>query len=105
LEQPVVSEQALYWRLRGPVGVLTLAKAITSEAKSEIERYFLLTELCLELSRVRPSGGPGNLSVQHVRSSLRDVVNELRATLPTESLIKLPALADYSKTAFEEILK
>jgi hypothetical protein len=87
------------------VGVVMLAKAIMAEAKSETEHYFLLTELCLELSRVRPKAGPGNLSVHHVRSALRDVTNELRAELPTESLIKLPALADYSKTAFEEILK
>jgi hypothetical protein len=42
LERPVVSEQALAWRLRGPVGVLALAQAIGNEAHTDEERCYLL---------------------------------------------------------------
>ena len=70
LERPAVSDQALTWRLRGPVGVLAVAQAIAKEAKSEQERCFLLTELCLELARVRPQVSPGSLTSQRVRSPI-----------------------------------
>jgi hypothetical protein len=104
LQRPTASEQALAWRLRGPVGVLAVAQAIVKEAKSEHERCFLLTELCLELARVRPQTSPGALSPQHVRSSLRDLITEIRATIPTDALASLPALAEYTNTAFKEVL-
>ena len=103
LEQPVVSEQALDWRLRGPVGVMALAQAVGKEARSEQERCFLLTELCLELARVRPHTSPGSLSAAHVRKSLHQLAKEIRATISADALASLPALASYTKSAFEEI--
>lgn len=105
LEQPVVSEQALEWRLRGPVGVLALAQALSKEARSEQERCFLLTELCLELARVRPHVSPGNLSVAHIRKGLHKLAHEIRASISAEALAGFPALASYTEAAFEEICR
>lgn len=103
LEQPVVSEQALDWRLHGPVGAMALAQAVSKEARSEQERCFLLTELCLELARVRPRTSLGSLSAARVRKSLHQLAKEIRATISADALASLPALASYTKSAFEEI--
>jgi hypothetical protein len=105
LERPVVSEQALEWRLHGPVGVIALAQAVGKEARSEQERCFLLTELCLELARVRPQTSPGSFSPARVCKSLRQVTQEIRATISSDALTCLPALATYLKVAFEEIAR
>ncbi|MBI3462528.1 MAG: hypothetical protein HY000_05630 [Planctomycetes bacterium] len=104
LEMPVVSEQALAWRLRGPVGVLALAQAIGKEARSEPERCFLLTELCLELARVRPQEAAGSLSKARIRAALKELIREIRAGVSSDALLGEPALAAYGKTVFEEVL-
>ena len=60
LERPVVSQQALEWRIRGPVGVMALAQAVGKEARSEQERCFPLTELCFGVG----SGATARISRQ-----------------------------------------
>lgn len=102
LEKPVISEQALNWRLHGPVGVLALAQAIGKEAHSEAERCFLLTELCLELRRVRPQSPHGSLDAKRVRAALLELTKEIRATISMEELAKHPMLAAYAQKALEE---
>jgi len=54
---------------------------------------------------VRSQVSPGSLSAQHVRSALRDLISEIRQAMPTDALATLPALADYTKKAFEEVLQ
>lgn len=103
LERPVVSEPALAWRLRGPVGVLALAQAIGKEAHSEEERCFLLTELCLELRRVRLHSPPDALDAKRVRAALAELAEEIRAGISMEALAGMPALAAYTQRAFEEV--
>jgi len=105
LERPAVSEQTLEWRLHGPVGVIALAQAVGREARSEQERCFLLTELCLELTRVRPQTSPGSLSTARVRKSLRKVAQEIRATITSDALVNLPALATYVEVVFREVAR
>ncbi|MBK9315799.1 MAG: hypothetical protein IPM55_16370 [Acidobacteria bacterium] len=105
LERPAVSEQALNWRLRGPIGVLALAQAIGKEAHSDEERCFLLTELCLELTRVKPQTAPGSLSTKRVRAALIELRKEIRVTISLEELARLPMLAAYVQEAFEEASK
>jgi hypothetical protein len=100
LERPVVSEQALAWRLRGPVGVLALAQALGKEAHTDAERCFLLTELCLELGRVRIATAPGSLPAKQVRVALDELVDEIRTSISLEALAGLPALATYVQAAF-----
>jgi hypothetical protein len=105
LERPVISEQALEWRLRGPVGALAFGQAIAKEARSDQERWFLLTELCLELGRVHPQTSAGSLTAQRVRSALCGLMNEIRATIPIDALASQPALANYAAAAFQEVLR
>lgn len=104
LERPAVSKQALAWRLRGPVGALALAQAIGREARSEEERCFLLTELCLELNRIQPRTAPGSLSAEQVRTALAELAKEIRRTISPETLNGLPALAGYVRKALGEDL-
>lgn len=103
LERPVVSDPALEWRLRGPVGVQALANAIGREAKSEAEKCFLLTELCLELGRVRPQEAPGSLGKQKVKAALRQIVVDIRAGIDARALTQHPELAQYAKAVFEKV--
>jgi hypothetical protein len=95
LERPVASAEALNWRLRGPVGVEAISRAIIKEAKSSEEGAFLLVELILELARVRPGEMPGGLSVQEIKSELRRIINQLSTRLSTESLPQDPAFRSY----------
>lgn len=103
LERPVPSKEALEWRLRGPVGVSALAKAMSEAAKSEEERCFLLTELSLELSRVTPALAPGFVPPGEVRNELQTIVSEL-AKLATREVKGLdPSMREYVHAAFKEL--
>jgi len=104
LERPVVSEQSLAWRLRGPVGVLSFAEAIGREAHSDSEKCFLLTELCLELSRVRPQVLTGCLSKQRVGKALKELIRDVRKLMPDDAVVAEPGMAAYAKMAFEEVI-
>lgn len=110
LERPIAAEQALNWRLRGPVGVLALAKAICREAKSSTEQAFLLAELCLELHRVQPQTTDEKcLSVKTIRAAIRDIIVELRQAIPNYALglsatNEYASLARYVETVFEKVL-
>ena len=103
LERPVPSKEALDWRLRGPVGVSALAKAMSEAAKSEEERCFLLTELYLELSRVIPGSAPGFVPPGEVHSELQTMGLEL-AELATRKVKTLdPSMRKYVHAAFKEL--
>ena len=110
LERPVSSGQSLNWRLRGPVGVLALAKAICREAKSSTEQTFLLAELCLELHRVQPlTTDEKCLPVETIRAAIRDVIVELRQAIPNDAngltaTNEYAALARYVQSVFEKVL-
>jgi hypothetical protein len=104
LEKPVYSLESLTWRLRGPVGAVALAQAIGGEARSEAERCFLLTELCLDLARVRPQVGPGSLSKQRVQAALQELIREIHGGLSPAALSADPGLSGYVTAAFAEVL-
>ena len=105
LERPVLSAEALAWRLRGPVGVEALARAILREAHSEQERCFLLAELALELGHAKPASSPGCLSPEKVRDELKKMVTELRDKIDAAAMAGFTTLADYANAAFEEALR
>jgi hypothetical protein len=109
LERPVPSEQSLAWRLRGPVGALALVRAIerdlSGENRPDLERCFLLTEVCLELARVHPKEDPGSLRKVRVRAALRELIEEIREGISSDALADDPVLAAYSRRVFEEVVK
>jgi hypothetical protein len=104
LELPVASEQCLEWRLRGPVGVGALAKAIQKEALGRPEeRAFLLCELALELASVQPKAAPGCLPAEEVRAGLSEVIAEIKQGIDLRSLRGNPDLRDYVNQVFQGV--
>lgn len=108
MERPVASEQALNWRLRGPVGVKALADAIGREAKSATEKAFLIAELCLELHRVQPTTEDEKcLPVKKVRAAIHEVIGELQPiaceSLNVETTTKNETLAKYVESVFAKV--
>lgn len=104
LARPAPSEDALNWRLRGPVGVEAVAQAISKEARNEQEEAFLLAELALELSRVKPSGGTGFLPVEEIKRELKSLVSELQRQVFARVGDAPPSLKTYLECAFKEAL-
>jgi hypothetical protein len=82
LERPAVTLEFLRWRLHGPVGVLALAKALEREAQSDEEKAFLISELILELARVKPQATPGCLPPAQHLAEIRAVMPELKSLVP-----------------------
>ena len=104
LERPAMSNDAIEWRLRGPVGVLSVKNAILKEAKSSDEQVFLLTELALELSRAKPRTAPGCLSVKAVNGQIREMLAELKAQTMESIGNSPPALKEYVRAAFSGVV-
>lgn len=103
LERPAVTREFLQWRLRGPVGVMALADALVREAKSDDERAFLISELALELNRIRPETAPGCLTPEEHKAEVRAVVQELRALVP-EGIGDGPKnLREYVEAVFDAV--
>jgi len=104
LERPVPTEDALQWRLNGPIGVQALANAISKEAKTDEEKAFLMTELALELSRVEASSGPGFLPKSKIKNEIRFLIEQLKneTDLCRKNVSK--GLNHYINVAFKEAL-
>jgi hypothetical protein len=105
LQRPVATEEGLRWRLYGPVGVKALATALVKEGHSEEEKAFLLSELVLELSRVRPTTFPGYLPVERMREGIRELIAEQRETFAVDLTAAAPNLRSYVETVFDTVLK
>jgi hypothetical protein len=74
LESPIPSEEYLLWRLYGPIGVEKVAKAIIAEAGSDGEKAFLLGELALELSQIKPRNESGCLSGTRIQEEFGKLI-------------------------------
>ncbi len=104
LECPAVTLECLRWRLRGPVGVMALARALVREAKSKEEQAFLLSELLLELARVHPESKPGCLDADVHRAEIRSVIEDLLPLVPEISMEGPENLKQYVSSIFEAVL-
>ncbi len=104
LERPVATMECLKWRLYGPVGVMALAKALERETHSDEERAFLLTELALELTWVKPNKAPGCLSPDKIRQEIRSLLKKLKNTIPRKGL-KNSLIDKYVQDVFNLILR
>lgn len=104
LERPAMSLDAMEWRLKGPVGVTAVQRAILREAQSEDEQVFLLTELALELARANPTTAPGCLRIQEVNNQIQDMLAELKLQTLQRLSNSPQALKDYVRSAFKELI-
>ena len=112
LERPVASQDALEWRLRGPVGAMALARAIEREASGRTndgdggaETSFLLAELALEVSRVKPRTAPGYLPVEEVSRAIGSVIAEFEGMASSAVDDAPESIRSYVEIAFREALK
>ena len=104
LERPAMSVDAIEWRLKGPIGVQAVKKAILKEARSSDEQVFLLAELGLEIARVNPTTAPGCMSVKAVRQQIHLMLLELKKETMAVVGNSPPALKEYVRAAFSEVL-
>lgn len=105
LERPMATLEILDWRLHGPVGPMALYKAIAKEAKTTQERSFLIAELALELSRVKPQNVPGYIEPTIVKKEIRNVINELNDNISFESIEKPSNLKQYVICAIKKAIR
>ena len=101
LERPVISTESLWWRLRGPVGVTALAQAMEKESKSPEETAFMITELVLELHRVRPQAGAEYVESKTIKDALEGVASDLEKMIPKEQRVEGTVFGDYINKVFE----
>lgn len=103
LERPVATLEFLRWRLHGPVGVMALATALVREAQSTEERAFLVSELVLELARVKPGVAPGCVPPKQHVTEIRAVISELKALIPEKSSGEPENLREYVESVFRAV--
>jgi hypothetical protein len=103
LERPQVTPEFLRWRLHGPVGVMALAKALVREAQSTEEMAFLISELALELARVKPSAAPGCVPPRQHITEIRAVISELKTLIPEKTPGEPDNLREYVESVFKAV--
>ncbi len=101
LEKPVYSLSSLHWRLSGPIGVTAVAEAIGREAKSPVEKAFLIGELCLELLQVKPTTMETSLSASVVHGAILAVVERLKGDIVGIDTQSIPKLHEYLDAVFK----
>ncbi|MBE0675245.1 MAG: hypothetical protein IH591_11330, partial [Bacteroidales bacterium] len=79
LERPVYTKESLNWRLFGPIGVMAISRAILNEAHSDEERAFLLSEITLEISRIKYTERENSISSEVISIEIQKVIKELHA--------------------------
>jgi len=105
LEKPVPNQEALHWRLRGPVGPAALAQALAAEnlnSRPPGEFSFLLAEIALTLGHLRLVSEPGTIAKKEVRRQLRALIRELEKQAVPNLSPASPVLQSYVKRAFKE---
>lgn len=103
IERPAATIEVLHWRLRGPVGVMALADAISREAMSAEESIFLLTELALELARAKFSQTIGCISPDVQRDEVQRVIQELKNRVDENGIQGPENLSFYVRSVFAEV--
>ena len=107
LERPVLTREALDWRLHGPIGPESLARAFVKEATQPGEAVFLLAELALSLKRVNAGrAAEGGLDKTVINQALQNSIGSLHAQADAQiSSNVAPEMARYVYAAFSEALK
>lgn len=95
LERPVPTRQSLHWRLYGPVGINQVAEALKREQHSSQEYAFLMAELLMELTRIRPQAMPGCLSPETIKDGLTQFIKDMRPQIESEATQASPATQRY----------
>ncbi len=95
LERPVVTEEALKWRLYGPIGVRAVTKALRKHATNDNDEFaFLMAELALDIARISYSESDNTLSNEvfygHISNILKEIIPDIKqARGSSSSMIKI----------------
>jgi hypothetical protein len=103
LARPLPTEESLQWRLHGPVGVEAVAKAILKDALANDcgeSQVFLIAELALELSQVRPQTAPGALPAKRVKEEIAKLIGQLGQRYASATVALPDNLSRYVADAF-----
>lgn len=106
LERPLATRESLMWRLEGPVGVQAVARALVEEAdrrNSADERCFLLSELALELTRVRLNTNSAAVSAKEAKHALHAAIHRIVAQIDPDSIPADTSLRRYVDRVIQEI--
>ena len=103
LERPVATLEFLRWRLHGPVGVMAIARALIREAQSNQEKAFLISELVLELARVKPEKAAGCVPASQHVAEIRAVITELKTLIPKKTAEEPENLRAYVESVFKVV--
>lgn len=104
LEDPLLSEAALAWRLEGPVGARAVMAAIRRECREDLpdEWTFLLSEMLRELRSVVLTVPGGARAPAALQARLRDFVDELSEELVTVASGASPQVQQLARSIIEE---
>lgn len=109
LAEPCISQEALWWRLKGPCGAKAVEAAILDQARGRVEEQcFFLAELCLELISIKPKEpekATGYLKEEQVRKELRRYAKIIAARLATNIGELEGSMRDYVKKVIEKVDK
>lgn len=104
LERPVATEEALEWRLYGPIGVRAVIKALRKHAEGNNDEFaFLMVELGLDIARISYTENSNTLNSDkyygYIRKMLKEIVPDIKqASNGTSTMIK-----SYCSDAIKEI--
>jgi HKD family nuclease len=101
LERPVYTKESLKWRLFGPIGVMAISRAILNEAHSNEERAFLLSEITLEISRIKYTERENSLSSDIIFAEIQKVIKELHAEIKPYTREISSEMKSYIKRVFK----
>lgn len=104
LQRPVATEEALLWRLYGPIGVEAVASALHKHAESKDELAFLMSELVLDLGRIRYQEQDGSLDGKTYYQHLRKTINKLILQMNDCGIDASPAIHRYCKAVIKHSL-
>lgn len=104
IERPVATEEALKWRLYGPIGVRAVTRALRKHADGNDDEFaFLMIELALDLARVSYSDSNNTLSAEifyrYIRKMLKEIVPDIKQASSGAS----PMIKSYCTDALTEI--
>lgn len=104
LEQPVLSESAMVWRIHGPVGAAAVLEAIRRQCDPALpdEWVFLLCELLREMQQVQLSPAGGQAVEGGVRAVLDGFVTTVRGRLAEALAAGSASMRDYVAAATVE---
>ena len=79
-------------------------EAIIKEAKSEEEKKFLLAELALELSRIKPQITEVSLKQNVIKTAIREVMEKFAIDFDRKNNTGNTAIENYSLKAIQKAL-